>query len=51
MKDILITMCKYCYRFFRTEEYENLYLKNENSCPLCKFSNEKENNLEEQKFL
>ncbi len=51
MRDILITMCKFCYRFFRTEEYENLYLKNGNSCPLCKYSPEKENASEGNKFL
>jgi intraflagellar transport protein 122 len=51
MKDIFITMCKFCYRFFRTEEYENLYLKNENSCPVCKYSEEKERSEEGSKFL
>jgi intraflagellar transport protein 122 len=34
MKDIFITMCKHCFSFFKTEEYENSYLKNK-SCSVC----------------
>lgn len=38
MKDTFINMCKYCYKFFKSEEYENLYLKNNKSCPICRKS-------------
>jgi len=35
-KDSSITMCKFCYRFFKLEEFENAFLKCGNHCPLCK---------------
>jgi len=35
MHDMAITMCKKCYKFFSTEEYENNFLK-KNCCPYCK---------------
>ncbi len=34
MRDVFITMCKHCFSFFKTEEYENAYLKNK-CCPIC----------------
>jgi hypothetical protein len=34
VSDVFITMCKFCHTLFKTEEYENAYLKNKN-CPLC----------------
>lgn len=40
MKDVFITMCKFCYHFFRTEEFENLFLKNGKVCPICRMSDE-----------
>ncbi len=46
MKDMFIIMCKYCYNFFKTEEYENGYLKNK-CCPICQLgdkSNENDSN-------
>ena len=35
-KDSPITMCKFCFRFFKLEEFENAFLKCGNHCPLCK---------------
>ena len=35
-KDSSITMCKFCFRFFKLEEFENAFLKCGNHCPLCK---------------
>ena len=35
-KDLPITMCKFCFRFFKLEEFENAFLKCGNHCPLCK---------------
>ena len=35
-KDMAITMCKFCFRFFKLEEFENAFLKCGNHCPLCK---------------
>ena len=35
-KESSITMCKFCYRFFKLEEFENAFLKCGNHCPLCK---------------
>ena len=35
-KELAITMCKFCYRFFKLEEFENAFLKCGNHCPLCK---------------
>ena len=29
-------MCKFCFRFFKLEEFENAFLKCGNHCPLCK---------------
>ena len=35
-KELAITMCKFCFRFFKLEEFENAFLKCGNQCPLCK---------------
>ncbi len=35
-KDTAITMCKFCYRFFKLEEFENAFIKAGKCCPLCK---------------
>ena len=35
-KDVGIIMCKFCFRFFKVEEFENAFLKCGKSCPLCK---------------
>ena len=35
-KELAITMCKFCFRFFKLEEFENAFLKCGNHCPLCK---------------
>ena len=39
-KDIPITKCKFCHRFFKLEEFENAFLKCGNHCPLCKNEDE-----------
>lgn len=47
MKDVFITMCKHCFNFFKTEEYENAFLKNK-CCPVCQHSdkgNDHESNI------
>jgi intraflagellar transport protein 122 len=49
MKDIFITMCKHCYSFFKTEEYENAYLKNK-CCPVCQRS-DRVNDNEPNSFM
>ena len=36
MKDMILNMCKVCFRFFRNEEWENLLAKNNFCCPICK---------------
>ena len=36
MKDIFVSMCSACFRFFRNEEWENLIVKNNNCCPMCR---------------
>ena len=38
MKDIMINMCCYCFKFFRNEEWENALAKSSNCCPICKNS-------------
>ena len=43
MKDVFITICKFCNRFFKSEDFENFYLKNNKSCPVCRNSDEKDN--------
>ena len=35
-KEIGVTMCKFCFRFFKIEEFENAFIKVGNCCPLCK---------------
>ena len=35
-KDSSITMCKFCYRFFKLEDFENAFIKAGKCCPLCK---------------
>ena len=35
-RELAITMCKFCFRFFKLEEFENAFLKCGNHCPLCK---------------
>jgi intraflagellar transport protein 122 len=35
-RELAITMCKFCFRFFKLEEFENAFLKCGNRCPLCK---------------
>jgi hypothetical protein len=44
MKDIFITMCKFCYNFFKSEEYENAFLKNK-YCPICGNTDKQNDNL------
>lgn len=36
MKDIFINMCKSCFKFFRSEEWENYTAKSNRCCPICK---------------
>jgi hypothetical protein len=35
-KDVGVIMCKFCFRFFKVEEFENAFLKCGKCCPLCK---------------
>lgn len=35
-KDISVTMCKFCFCFFKLEEFENSFIKAGKCCPICK---------------
>ena len=35
-KEVDMVLCKFCYKFFKLENFENAFLKAGNCCPLCK---------------
>lgn len=35
-KEVALTMCKFCHRFFKLEEFENSFIRCGKCCPLCK---------------